>query len=171
METNQINGFIVMKGAPGLRATKIENKIGLRIVQNGDILLKKVFVPEEDRLPGVNSFQDTSKVLAVSRVMVAWQPIGISMGVFDMCHLAFCDLEPIFSYEGTYDINSLVTGREITGIASFKPAALAGHFGRVTRRFGSCGSVGRTLVPTAMSSEAQAPVAAVPQEQAPNVIA
>ena len=38
---------------------------------------------------------------------------------------AFCDLEPIYSYEGAYDINSLVTGREITGIASFKPAALA----------------------------------------------
>ncbi|XP_057983489.1 acyl-coenzyme A oxidase 4, peroxisomal-like isoform X2 [Malania oleifera] len=84
--TNQINGYIVKKDAPGLRATKIENKIGLRIVQNGDILLKKVFVPDEDRLPGVNSFQDTAKVLAVSRVMVAWQPIGISMGVYDMCH-------------------------------------------------------------------------------------
>nr|DAD26237.1 TPA_asm: hypothetical protein HUJ06_027705 [Nelumbo nucifera] len=37
---------------------------------------------------------------------------------------AFCDLEPIYTYEGTYEINSLVTGREITGIASFKPAAL-----------------------------------------------
>lgn len=54
--------FIVKKGAPGLKATKIENKIGLRIVQNGDIVLEKVFVPDEDRLPGVNSFQDTNKV-------------------------------------------------------------------------------------------------------------
>ncbi|XP_076939094.1 acyl-coenzyme A oxidase 4, peroxisomal-like [Bidens hawaiensis] len=210
-ETNQINGFIVKKNVPGLQATKIENKIGLRMVQNGDILLQKVFVPAEDRLPGVNSFQDTSKVLAVSRVMVAWQPIGIAMGVYDMCHRylqerkqfgaplaafqinqqklvqmlsnvqamflmgwrlcklyesgkmtpgqaslgkswitlraretvalgrellggngilsdflvakAFNDLEPIYTYEGTYDINTLVTGREITGIASFKPAA------------------------------------------------
>ena len=26
------------------------------------------------------------QVLAVSRVMVAWQPIGISMGVYDICH-------------------------------------------------------------------------------------
>ncbi|KAI7742106.1 hypothetical protein M8C21_023418, partial [Ambrosia artemisiifolia] len=85
-DTNQINGFIVKKNVPGLQATKIENKIGLRMVQNGDILLQKVFVPDEDRLPGVNSFQDTSKVLAVSRVMVAWQPIGIVMGVYDMCH-------------------------------------------------------------------------------------
>ncbi|PON51135.1 Acyl-CoA oxidase [Parasponia andersonii] len=209
--TNQINGFIVKKNAPGLTATKIENKIGLRIVQNGDILLKKVFVPDEDKLPGVNSFQDTSKVLAVSRVMVAWQPIGISMGVYDMCHRylkerkqfgaplaafqinqeklarmlgnvqamvlmgwrlcklyengkmtagqaslgkgwitlkaretvalgrellggngilsdflvakAFCDLEPIYTYEGTYEINMLVAGREVSGFASFKPSA------------------------------------------------
>lgn len=50
------------KGAPGLKATKIENKIGLRMVQNGDIILNKVFVPDEDRLPGINSFQDISKV-------------------------------------------------------------------------------------------------------------
>ncbi|CAN6715552.1 unnamed protein product [Malus baccata var. baccata] len=209
--TNQINGFIVKKNAPGLTATKIENKIGLRIVQNGDILLNKVFVPDEERLPGVNSFQDTNKVLAVSRVMVAWQPIGLCMGVYDMCHRylkerkqfgaplaafqinqeklvrmlgnvqamvligwrlcklyeagkmtpghasmgkswitlraretvalgrellggngilsdflvakALGDLEPIYTFEGTYDINALVTGREVTGIASFRPAA------------------------------------------------
>lgn len=50
------------KDAPGLQATKIENKIGLRIVQNGDIIMNEVFVPDEDRLSGVNSFQDTSKV-------------------------------------------------------------------------------------------------------------
>ncbi|GFY95789.1 acyl-CoA oxidase 4 [Actinidia rufa] len=60
--TNQINAFIVKKDAPGLQVTKIENKIGLRIVQNGDILLKKVFVPDEDKLPGINSFKDTNKV-------------------------------------------------------------------------------------------------------------
>ena len=55
--------FIVKKDAPGLTVTKIPNKIGLRIVQNGDILLQNVFVPDEERLPGLNSFQDTSKVL------------------------------------------------------------------------------------------------------------
>lgn len=54
--------FLVKKDAPGLTATEIENKIGLRIVQNGDIVVKKVFVPNDDRLPGVNSFQDTNKL-------------------------------------------------------------------------------------------------------------
>lgn len=29
--------------------------------------------------------QDTNKVLAISRIMVAWQPVGIACGVFDMC--------------------------------------------------------------------------------------
>jgi acyl-CoA oxidase len=28
----------------------------------------------------------SGQVLAVSRIMVAWQPIGISMGVYDVCH-------------------------------------------------------------------------------------
>lgn len=38
------------------------------------------------------------QVLAVSRVMVAWQPIGISMGVYDMC-LRYCDDILNFMYE------------------------------------------------------------------------
>ncbi|KAM1442146.1 hypothetical protein ACFX13_010052 [Malus domestica] len=36
---------------------------------------------------------------------------------------AFGDLEPIYTFEGKYDINALVTDREVTGIASFRPAA------------------------------------------------
>ncbi|KAG8377036.1 hypothetical protein BUALT_Bualt09G0126300 [Buddleja alternifolia] len=208
---NQINGFVLKKNTPGLQVTKIDNKVSLRIVQNGDILLKNVFIPDEDRLPGVNSFKDTNEVLAVARIMVAWQGVGVSMGVYDMClrylkerkqfgaplaafqitqqklvqmlanvqgmflvgwrlcklyesgkmtlgHAslakswislrgreavslgrellggngiltdflvakAFCDMDAIYTIEGTYDINTLVTGREITGISSFKPPA------------------------------------------------
>ena len=29
--------------------------------------------------------QDTNKVLAISRILVAWQPLGLAMGVYDMC--------------------------------------------------------------------------------------
>lgn len=36
---------------------------------------------------------------------------------------AFCDIEPIYTYEGTYDINVLVTGREITGVSAIKSAS------------------------------------------------
>lgn len=33
---------------------------------------------------------------------------------------AVCDIEAVYTYEGTYDINCLVSGRELTGYAAFK---------------------------------------------------
>lgn len=33
---------------------------------------------------------------------------------------AFCDMEGIYTYEGSYDVNALVTGRELTGFSAFK---------------------------------------------------
>jgi acyl-CoA oxidase len=33
---------------------------------------------------------------------------------------ALADMEAIYTYEGTYEINTLIAGRELTGIASFK---------------------------------------------------
>ncbi|KAJ4786406.1 Acyl-CoA dehydrogenase [Rhynchospora pubera] len=211
-ETNQINGFIVKKGAPGLMVTKIENKVALRIVQNGDVIFDNVFIPDEDKLPYLTSFQGFVEALSLARIMVAWVSIGVAMGVYDLCKRyvterkqfgvplaafqltqeklvrmlgniqamfltgwrlcklhesgkmttghaslgkawitlraretvalgrellggngiltdflvakAFCDMEPIYSYEGTYEINYLITGREITGITSFKPPTM-----------------------------------------------
>lgn len=82
--TGQVNAFIVRKGTPGLTTSKIENKIALRCVQNADILMEDVFVPDSDRLPGVNSFADAAGMLAMSRCLVAWQPVGLVVGVYDM---------------------------------------------------------------------------------------
>ena len=57
LSTKQINAFVVRKGTPGFKTSKIENKIALRCVQNADIQMKDVFVPGSARLTGVNSFQ------------------------------------------------------------------------------------------------------------------
>jgi alkylation response protein AidB-like acyl-CoA dehydrogenase len=35
------------------------------------------------------------------------------------CMKAVADAEAIYTYEGTYDINSLLVGRELTGISAF----------------------------------------------------
>lgn len=32
-----------------------------------------------------------------------------------------CDIEALYTLEGTYEINTLIAGREITGMAAFKP--------------------------------------------------
>ncbi len=204
---NQVKGFLVDTSTPGYSATKIENKIALRTVQNADIVLTNVRVPDEFHLAGANSFKDTNKVLRITRLSVAWQAVGQQLAAFDvarryaverqqfgrplaafqliqqqlvemlgntvsslgmMVRLAqladdggardeqsalakafttarmretvalgrsilggngivtdyemakiFADAEAIYSYEGTYEINTLVTGRAITGIAAF----------------------------------------------------
>jgi len=36
----------------------------------------------------------------------------------------FVDMEAIYTYEGTFEVNTLVTGRDITGLPAFKPEVL-----------------------------------------------
>lgn len=209
----QVNAFIVRKNTPGFTPTKIDNKIALRCVQNADMLFERCFVPDSARLPGVDGFKDTNKVLALSRVMVSWLPVGMAMGAYDMAarylrerhqfgaplasfqlmqeklarmlgnvnamflmawrlcklseagtlsheqaslvkawntlrgrevvalarevlggngvvadfHVAkqFCDMEAIYTYEGTYEVNVLVAGRGATGISAIKAPSKA----------------------------------------------
>src|SRR6185503_17442798 len=81
---NQVKGFIVEnKTTPGFSVEKIEHKIALKVVQNGEITLKDVRVPEANRLQGGNSFRDTARVLRMTRYMVGWASTGIQMGAFE----------------------------------------------------------------------------------------
>lgn len=207
VEDGEVKAFLVPGNAPGFHATRIENKISLRIVQNADIRLEGVRVPESDRLPGIRSFRDVATVLRLTRAEVAWQALGTAIGAYEaalryalereqfgapiaarqlvqdllarmlgnitacfaMCvrasrlqdegrqsdaHAAlakgfvtsraretvawarellggngivlehgvaryFSDAEAIYSFEGTREMNSLIVGRTITGIAAF----------------------------------------------------
>jgi alkylation response protein AidB-like acyl-CoA dehydrogenase len=81
---NQVKGFIVEnKTTPGFSVEKIQNKIALKVVQNGHITLKDVRVPEANRLQGGNSFRDTAKVLKMTRYAVAWMATGCAMGAYE----------------------------------------------------------------------------------------
>ncbi|CAI3795268.1 acyl-CoA dehydrogenase family protein [Pseudarthrobacter sp. MM222] len=203
---NQVKGFLVDTKTDGYSATKIENKISLRTVQNADITLENVVVPDFFKLANANSFRDTNKVLKVTRLAVAWQAVGQQLAAFDVARRyaverhqfgrpiasfqlvqhqlvqilgnavssmgmmvrlsqledageakdeqsalakafttarmresvaigrsllggngivtdyemakVFADAEAIYSYEGTHEINTLVTGRAITGISA-----------------------------------------------------
>ncbi|GLX95385.1 MULTISPECIES: acyl-CoA dehydrogenase family protein [Herbidospora] len=79
----QVKGFVVDRGSPGFTATKIENKIALRTVQNADITLENVLVPEENRLAGASSFKDTATILRQTRGGVAWQAVGCMIGAYE----------------------------------------------------------------------------------------
>ncbi|PPG65328.1 acyl-CoA dehydrogenase, partial [Rathayibacter sp. AY2B7] len=82
-EDGQVKGFLVPTSTPGYRATAIARKQSLRTVQNADIVLEGVRVPESLRLQGANSFRDTAKVLRLTRAEVAWQAIGVAIGAYD----------------------------------------------------------------------------------------
>ncbi|MGW4944158.1 acyl-CoA dehydrogenase family protein [Actinoplanes sp. NPDC004185] len=81
---NQVKGFVVGKDTPGFTATKIENKIALRIVQNADITFTECVVPEADRLQNANTFKDTAKILRQTRSGVAWQAVGVMLAAYEI---------------------------------------------------------------------------------------
>ncbi|AGZ43742.1 acyl-CoA dehydrogenase family protein [Actinoplanes friuliensis] len=84
LEDNQVKGFVVGKDNPGFRATKIENKIALRIVQNADIVLTDCVVDEADRLQNANTFKDTAKILRQTRSGVAWEAVGVMLAAYEI---------------------------------------------------------------------------------------
>jgi glutaryl-CoA dehydrogenase len=81
---DQVKGFVVHKDNPGFTATKIENKIALRTVQNADITLTDCRIPDADRLAGANSFKDTAVVLRQTRSGVAWQAVGVMLAAYEI---------------------------------------------------------------------------------------
>ena len=206
-DDNQIKAFIVESDREGVSSTKIDRKMGLRIMQNADITYDNVLIPLENAIPGGQSFATVNEFLCSSRAWVGWQGAGVQLGIFDkareyavtreqfgrpiakfqlvqeqlarilgnanaslammaqvaerqergeldMPHAALAkatttrlaresaaagrnigggngiltqyglskfmsDVEVLFTYEGTYDINSLIVGRAITGQSAF----------------------------------------------------
>jgi alkylation response protein AidB-like acyl-CoA dehydrogenase len=81
---NKIQGFLVEKGSKGLVTKKIENKYSLRIVQNADIYLENVFVPDHNKLAKADDFTTgTNKILEHSRIKVCWAAVGVAAGAYE----------------------------------------------------------------------------------------
>jgi glutaryl-CoA dehydrogenase len=85
----RVKGFLVERSTPGYRATRIEGKGSLRAVWQAEITLTDARVPEENRLPGAESFKDTGRVLAGTRNAVAWAALGHATAAYDIA-VAYC---------------------------------------------------------------------------------
>ncbi len=111
----QVKGFIIEnKTTPGFSVEKIENKISLKVVQNGLITLKDCRVKEENRLQGGNSFRDTAKVLRMTRYVVGWAATGCQMGAYEHA-LAYAQQrlqfgKPIGSFQLIQDLLAKMLG-------------------------------------------------------------
>jgi glutaryl-CoA dehydrogenase len=106
---NQVKAFIVEnKTTPGFKVEKIQNKISLKVVQNGLITMENCRVPEENRLQGDKSFRDTAKVLKMTRYGVGWMATGCQMGAYENA-LKYCQERlqfgrPIGSFQLVQDL-------------------------------------------------------------------
>jgi glutaryl-CoA dehydrogenase len=86
---HQVKAFLVEKGTPGFNARVIEGKGSVRSVWQADIEFDGVRVPAANRLPSANSFKDAGKVLASTRLTVAFGALGHAVGSFDAA-LTYC---------------------------------------------------------------------------------
>ena len=71
-----VRGFILEKGMKGLTAPKIEGKFSLRASSTGQIVMDDVFVPEENRLPGVMGLKGPFGCLTRARYGISWGALG-----------------------------------------------------------------------------------------------
>jgi glutaryl-CoA dehydrogenase len=82
-DDGQVKGFVVPGDARGLTAETIERKWSMRSLQNADVRLSEVRIPESSRLPGIGSFKDVARILGRERIEVAWLAIGVAVGAYD----------------------------------------------------------------------------------------
>ncbi|GLZ48629.1 glutaryl-CoA dehydrogenase [Actinomycetospora sp. NBRC 106375] len=85
LETGEVRGFVVPRETEGMTIAKIEGKTALRIVQNADIALRGVRVPDDHRLAGgTGTFADAGGVLRVTRGNASWGATGTQMGAYEL---------------------------------------------------------------------------------------
>lgn len=90
-------------------------KTQLLLIQLGRLLDRGEATPGMTALAKLSATAMARQTAATARELLGGN--GILHDHEIMRHL--CDVEGVYTYEGTYDVNTLVVGREITGLAAF----------------------------------------------------
>lgn len=72
----KIRGFLLERGMKGLSTPKVGGKFSLRTSVTGEVVMDKVFVPEENLLPGVSGLKGPFGCLNKARYGIAWGALG-----------------------------------------------------------------------------------------------
>lgn len=76
MLDGDIRGFVLERGMDGLSTPKIEGKFSLRASITGEIVMEKVFVPEENMFADVKGLKGPFGCLNKARYGIAWGALG-----------------------------------------------------------------------------------------------
>lgn len=78
----RVLAFVVPAETPGVERSVIPHKGATRMVHNADIRLDGVVVPEERRLPRIESFRDINRAFRSLRADIAWSAAGMQLGAY-----------------------------------------------------------------------------------------
>lgn len=75
-EEDEIRGFILERGMPGLETTKIDGKFSVRASPTGQVLMQDVHVPERNILPNIQGLRGPFGCLNNARFGICWGAMG-----------------------------------------------------------------------------------------------
>jgi len=85
LRSHGIGCFLVERGTPGLIATKLRGKMGIRASDTAEIAFQDCVIPEGNRLGEEDQgFKIAMQVLDASRICIASQAVGLSQGALDL---------------------------------------------------------------------------------------
>jgi glutaryl-CoA dehydrogenase len=73
---DEVRGFVLEKGMPGLSAPKIGGKLSLRVSTTGEVVMDGVVVPESNLLPNVSGLKGPFGCLTRARLGIAFGVMG-----------------------------------------------------------------------------------------------
>jgi glutaryl-CoA dehydrogenase len=121
---DSVKGFVIEKDTAGFTATKMTGKLALRTVQNADIVLDGVRIPDANRLQSADTrgdFRDTNAVLRHTRGGVAWSSVGAMMAVYEIAVRYAQDREqfgrPIGGFQLVQDLLARMLGNITASLA------------------------------------------------------
>lgn len=75
-DAGEIRGFLLDRGMKGLSTPAIHGKVGLRTSITGEIVMDKVFCPEDNAFPAVRGLKGPFTCLNSARYGIAWGAMG-----------------------------------------------------------------------------------------------
>jgi alkylation response protein AidB-like acyl-CoA dehydrogenase len=81
---SNMSAFVVEKGAPGMRAGKKENKLGIRASDTAEVILEDCFVPDAHLLgQRGEGFRQALEILDGGRISIAALGLGTAIGAYE----------------------------------------------------------------------------------------